>query len=293
MSEEQVSGSDPGAEKAARRMGWVPQEVFKGDSSKWVPAEEFLEKVGPVADFVGTRFEETDKKLQQLHGTVGSLQQNLKESKEAIAALKESNDAETRRAVEKARADLKAELKAAIKAGDADSQVEIQDELDKLWQAEATAKEKPAEKKTSEAGESATPQLHPEFVEWAKETPWFNTKTPEGRRKTAIANVIAQEMRDDGDTRVGKAFLKEVEKRVEEHFAEAGTSRTDRVAGGGSNGGGGSRTGAGGRGWGDIPSADRQAATEAFADRLVGPNKAYKTVAEWQKGYAERYWKQF
>jgi hypothetical protein len=278
--------SDPGVEKVAKRLGWVPQSAFKGDSSKWVDAATFVERVEPIAGFVEHRVGNAEREVSSLRGTIGALEQREKESRQAIKDLRDFNEAETKRAVEKARVDLLAELKAAKKAGDVDAEVEIQSELSRLDRS-ATSDAKGDGKGTT-ASTTPAPQYDQAFVQWANDTPWYGRPGKDEQRMTAMSSQIATELRAEGNTQTGRTFLEAVRERVEELFSARGES--SKAAAGGASGDSSRSTSGGGKGWEDIPSGERAQIDRVWKDKLVGPSKTYKTVADFHKSYGTRYW---
>ena len=287
MSDESEVQSDPKIEAKATSMGWVPQEKFRGDTSKWVDAQTFVERgeqFMPLLKANNRRLEE------QHHATLQEVQRLnslLEASQTAIAELKEFHDSDTRRAVEASKSRLLAELKAAKKDGDTDLEVELTDQLTEVNA--ALAKEVP--KKKEEPVKQTESKIDPAFTAWQsrEENSWFG----KDRRKTTLAIAIAQELRQAGDRTVGEAFY---EKVSEELNATLGTKREEddeRPASkvGGSRGGSGNGGSSGGKAYKDLP-ADAKAACEQQGSKLVGEGKAFKTKAEWQTYYADLYFKE-
>ena len=82
------------AESEARAQGWVPQEDFEGDKSKWVDAAEFVRR--------GELFRKIDTQNKE-----------LKETKKTLAALKEHYTKVEEAAFNRALSALKAQKVAA------------------------------------------------------------------------------------------------------------------------------------------------------------------------------------
>ena len=290
MSDGTEVQSDPKIEAKATSMGWVPQEKFRGDTSKWVDAQTFVERgeqFMPLLKANNRRLEE------QHHATlqeVQRLQGLLESSQTAIAELKEFHDADTRRAVEASKSRLLAELKAAKKDGDTDLEVELTDQLTEVNA--ALAKEVP-KKKEEPATKQTESKIDPAFTAWQsrEENSWFG----KDRRKTTLAIAIAQELRQAGDRSVGEAFYEKVSAELD---ATLGVKKEEDDDGrpaskvGGSRGGSGGSGGAGsGKAYKDLP-ADAKAICARQGANLVGEGKAFKTQAEWQTYYADLYFKE-
>jgi len=62
---------DPDIERQAKGMGWVPKDKFRGDASKWRPADEYVqraEEFPQIAKSVIRRYKDTIKRYQQENG---------------------------------------------------------------------------------------------------------------------------------------------------------------------------------------------------------------------------------
>lgn len=266
-------------ESQARQLGWVPETEFRGDPGKWVDAETFVERGKTVMPILKANNKKLEDSVSQLKGEVSRLTGLYEASQDAINAMREFHEEDVRNKVKQARAGLLEELKAAKREGDVDREVEIQDEIHRLDTEQVKAKER--DEKKPDATPPA-PQINPVMKQWIEDHPWYGKDA----KRTALAGAIATEMRqeDPEETLQGREFLDEVARRVDEFM---GASRaTTKVMGAGRPSSGGR-----GRSYDDLP-ADAKDTVERQANRMVGPGRAFKTKAEWQKYYADLYFKE-
>jgi hypothetical protein len=276
-----MSTETPEVEQSARNLGWVPQEEWRGDKAKWVDAETFTRRGEEIIPILKKNNQELQAKFDTAQAEVKRLNDLFKASQESIEELKKFQSTETKRQVAEARADLITELKAAKKEGNTDLEVDLQvaiSELDRKI-AEPTAQPKP-----SADGAPTTPSADPVFVAWRADNKWFDSDPV--RQATAIG--IATKLRADpaNSVLVGRAFFDKVGEEVSAIFDKE-TKKNTKVEGSG-GGGGGSNGGERTKGFSDLPPEAKQVC-ERQAAKLVGPGRAFKDVAAWQKHYAQIY----
>lgn len=267
-------------ETTARDMGWIPKEDFRGDPEKWVDAETFVKRGEEFIPFLKANNRKLNEELESTKDTVQTLEARLAEATETLNELKKFNTEVARREAEKLRGQLLRELKEAKDDGDVEKEEQIRDKLDETRE---------ALKKSEDAPKGDEPPANPEAVkvwqEWVGDNPWFKTDT----RRRALAVGIGEELRNspEGKKLQMREFLDKVAEEVDRTLGGSRRQAPPRVEGGGrSNGGdsgGGDR-----RSYGDLP-ADAKAACDRQARTLVGPNKAFKTEAEWRKHYVNTY----
>jgi hypothetical protein len=258
----------------AQLQGWRGPEEFHGDPANFVDAKTYLDKsrqIQPILRENNKRLVEQNKALQT---QVNQLVANQKEMAESMEAFKEFQAEQAADKAVRMRAKILAELRDAKEQGDLDGEVEAQSKLSKFDNAAVT----PPARKTPET--PVQPQLDPSFVAWQSANPWFEADPV----KRGLAIGMAQQLRQEGSSLVGAAFFAEVDKRMEQYGAPAkrGVSKVD------AGGQGGQPRGSAASGYADLP-ADARAQCDADASRFVGPNKLYKTKAEWNKAFADLY----
>lgn len=278
MDEQQAS-----PEQQARDMGWVPQEEWKGSPDKWVDAGTFLERSETFVPFLKKDRERLLNETASLRGQVQELSGAVRAANTAIEALQESHDADVKEQVEAARKELKAEIARASSEGDHEALADATDKLTQL-NTEERASERREEGAGDRGGKPAEqPKLSPEYIAWMQQHPEFT----KDQRKMRLANLVAAEMRQKGDTRLGAPFLNDVMAEVEATLG-GGQQRTGDGKAGSGAGGGGNSGGGGGKSYSDLP-AEAKAACDRAAARVVGPNRAHKTMDSWRKSYAQQY----
>lgn len=284
MSAEETVITDDVAAKA-RELGWRPKDEFRGKPEGWVDAQEYLDRGKQVMPILKANNLKLETELAAAKAQLQEQASLIQASQESIEELKKFNSAQARAAAEQLREQIKAELKQARRDGDVDREVELQDQL-----ADQTAALKKAEETPSSPAKAPDPNVakaRQEFDQWAAEkAEWYN-KDPV---KTALANGVAVQLRNEGSKLEGRAFYDEVAKRVSGIMDKrADVPSPDKVSGGGRSGSPSSN--GGGQSWGDLPS-DVRSTAEKFLEKghiTVGPGRAFKTKEEYRTHYAKTY----
>lgn len=279
MSDEIEQGGEPSPiEAEAREMGWRPKEDFKGDPEKWTDAETWVERGHHILPILQANNKRLKQDLASRDGRISSLEKAVRDSQEAVAALKKAYEEDTKRQVERAKDELRAQIRAAREEGDTDTELDLRDKLDDLREREKVAK--------AEAPKAETPaveqwrQEFPELSAWQKEHSWYGDfSSEENRKKTRALNRIMEDLRDEGEASTGGTFLNKALAVLESKTRPA----AGKVEGGTSNG-----TPTSGRKFDKLPKDAREMAKRQASD-FVGPNRMFKTNKEWEDYYAEQY----
>ena len=133
-------------EAEARRMGWVPEEDFRGNKDFWKSAEEYVEAGKTELPILRERYKELDKKYASLEATIKDLPGKMAKME--------------KQAFERATKELKEKQRLAVEEGD----VEAFDAADK--QLETLQKE---------VSEVEKPEIEPITNKWITQNPWYNT----------------------------------------------------------------------------------------------------------------------
>jgi hypothetical protein len=149
-------------EAEASKMGWRPQEQFKGSPEKWVDAQTFVERGEQILPIVKAELKKTRAELAEVRTAA---QEFYKLTEEAATR----RDAEWRAKYEQAVQDKAA----AITSGDGEKAVE----------AEARQKELEANRPQPKKEEQ---KLHPSFVAWRERNDWFGSDEDRTDEATAI-----------------------------------------------------------------------------------------------------------
>lgn len=284
--------ADETIEQKAEAMGWVPLEKFRGDKEKWVDAEAYYERGTTMLPIVQASERKLRGQLSAADQRIAEMQTQLDANKEAIEALSQHNSAENRKKMKDSLAATRQKVIEARTENDHAAAVELEGQADEqaaaLRDAEAEAGKKAEKKEPTQDEKDAAFMKSPEWKEWVDENPWYGTD----RKKTALSMGIADEIKQHPDTKhlKGKEFLDEVSKQTGAYLKEE-PRRSKVETGGRSNGGGGGDERDDDRSYSDLP-ADAKKACDDMVGKLVGPNKAYKTPAEWRAKYATDYFAQ-
>lgn len=276
MADDQVVEATEAEVQEAREMGWADKDSWKGAPEQWVDAKTFLEKGRHILPIVKEQNQRLRGEVTTLSDRLRSAEARQKAQDATLAAIEESRQADLEEARKEERAKITAELEEASRDGDHRRVAELTVQL-----AESTAV-KPEEKKKEE---ELPPQqkLHPEVENWYRLNPDFI----KDQRRVALARVVAEEMRAAGEPSLGAAFLDKVAAEVNRTLGAAkkggGTSKVEGDRGSHREPGGG-----GGKAYADLP-ADAKAACDKMAGRLVGANRAHKTIESWRNSYAKQY----
>lgn len=277
-------------EREAREMGWRPQEEYKGDPSKWIPAEEFVERGQHVIPIMRATQKRLRQELEQRDQKLDTLAKQLESQNAAFEKIEKHYQEANKRAYEDARKQIKEEMKAAREAGDVDGEFEAHDRLRNL-EAEHKAETKKVEEKEDPPNKDVNvTKYDPAFTAWVKKNPWFGGTSKEDRARTKEITRIAEDLREEGTELTGAEFFEECERILEarENGEDEGknsrkASKVEGTPARGSNGRSGAKT------FESLPKEAKDACT-ADAETFVGPNKRYKTLKEWQTKYAEIYY---
>jgi len=271
-------------EQEARQLGWVPQEEFRGDASRWVDAQTFVDRGHTVMPILKATNKRLEGEVERLRGETAKLQQLFSASQESISELQKVHMDNTKAAVEKAKREVLAQLKQAKEDGNIEAEVNLTDQLsdikDQQKALDAAAQQANLQKQQA-LQQQQQPNLDPEFQAWIKENSWFG----QDNRKTLRAMGIAQELRADPefDGLQGRPFFDKVLAVMEERSG-GGAPSTSKV--GSSRPSGGAGGGGGKKGYNDL-DADAKAACDRQAKKLVGEGRAFKDTAAWRQYYAD------
>lgn len=277
-----VDDSSTEEAKEAGMMGWVPKERFRGDPANWVDAKAFLDRGRQIMPILQANQERLMDELRMRDTRLSSTEAALKAANAAIAALESSHADDVKAQVEAARAELREEITRASRDGDHEALADATDKLTQLNTTSVEAEGKDAKSKEDEKDKEF--KLPPEVQAWYDKNPDFRANL----RKISLANAVAAEMRQAGDTRIGPVFLDAVAAEVEKALGGRAGGGASRVSGGNGGVGRGSTGGGSGKTYADLPEEARKAC-DKMAARLVGPDRAHKDVASWRNSYTKQF----
>lgn len=273
-------------ETEARTMGWAPKEAFLrdklGPESAWLPAAEYIEKGRSIMPILKSNNKKLAAQVDAQGRELNETRQALKAATEAIDELKTFNSTINKERVKGQKTEIMAKLSQAKKDGDTDSEVQLTDALTEVNAAIKEAEKPPA--KVTPQPTNDGPSLTPEAKAWMSENPWFGTD----QRRTGFAMGLANEWKAQGKPLGTKEFFDHTDAEMAKLFDQNAGRRERPPKVGETNNSSGGGSGGEGHTYADLPP-EAKAACKKSAERLVGPNRAYKTEAEWQKRYVELY----
>lgn len=260
-------------EERARRLGWVPEDQWRGRPGAWVPASQFLDRVlanRPI-------FEERLEQMERRHATeTADLKQKIEESGEVLLEISERFKRADQAGYERARRQLEEEMESAVAEADTERFREAKGRLDSLKPPEP-AKQPAKDDETPAKAPAAKP--NPIVTEWVADNPWFNKDMVCHQMAEALHVELLRthphlSLRDN---------LDEVTRQVKERFPErfdnprrrAPSTTTppsgDRLA----------RNGKRGRSYDDLPD-DAKKACDKYCRTIPGyTREQYLAIYEW------------
>ncbi len=206
-------------ESEAVKIGWVPEEEWKGNKELWRPAKEFVERGEKIIPIL----------KDQIKNLRADLDMTIKANESQVArAAEEAYNKATAEYTEKKKELDKKEIE-AFSEGDTDAYLEIKAKKDDLALPE---KPKPVE-----------PQVPtPEFKEWSNKNPWYGDDNAMTLYAEAYAAKIASEQPTMAYDKVWQAITEEVKKEFPHKFqnlrrnevgsVESGTTEPAQSGGG-------------------------------------------------------------
>lgn len=185
MTEPESTGGILGTfEDRATRMGWVPEEQFKGDPKRWVDAETYVRNAENVMPHLKGSLNKMEIKMAAQEETIAELRNKLDAVHQDMTEfVKFSRDAESR-AYDKAIKDLQAKQRQAVADSDTEAFDRVTADLDQLVaQHPAVTGKKPEgdDGKKSVPGPAQDPEYkawleqNPKaFDNWVGENKWYN-----------------------------------------------------------------------------------------------------------------------
>lgn len=299
------TGPDEATVKAAKEMGWTPQDKFKGDPEKWVDADEFVRRGENLLPLLRKSNARLKNELAERDTKIDTLQQQLDNVTGTLERLDQHYSEANKRAAQGAINGLKEQLKQAREDQDIDKETELleqiglaQTEVRRLAAEEEQRKkdkEDPNKGKGKDAddpnkGKGGKGELDPDLKSWQQENDWFGTDLKRTKQFNRIAEDLREELNEAGeeDKFTPVEFLEHCQQLWEEQFGDGGENRPSKTdtssrSSRGNEGGDGKV-----KGWNNLPKEAKEAclADEAM---LVGEGKRFKTLDDWKKEYVRIY----
>jgi hypothetical protein len=188
-------------EASAGAKGWVPQDKYKGDPTKWVDAKTFNER--------GERFNNNlQKEIAQLKAQLDSFEGTKAAFKKFHEETIEKKNVELKEAL----TELRRQRSAAIRDGDDDAVTALEDRMEIVKAQQDEVKEVAEETPAARVGPNP---VDPVLLEWIDDgNQWFNDDPK--LRDYAIA--IGEQLKQDGETIRGRKFLDKISGMMVEEF---------------------------------------------------------------------------
>lgn len=290
MADEVVTETPEASEaevKEARVLGWSAREEWRGNPEDWVDARTFLERGKHILPMLQSNNKRLMEELRVRDSKLSSMERSLSAANAAIEALQTSQAEDVKAQVEAARAELRTEMASALESGDHARAAELTEKMTQLNSANADAGGEEKSKVSTAQPVQMSQEMRNELQSWYDKNPAYKTDN----RRIALLNAVAVELRNKGDTRVGAAFLDAVAEEVDNTLGPSQRGGASKVS---SDNGGGGRTGSGagsGKTYADLPQ-EAKTICDKQASRLVGPNRAHKTIESWRNSYARQYFQE-
>lgn len=272
-------------EREARRNGWQGREEFKGRPEEFVDASEYLERARTFVPFLKQERGRLQGELKSRDEQIAALSGNVRALSATVEALNESREEDLKEARAAERAEIEARLAQATEDSDAKGIAKATSDL-VAHDTETAAAAKVEKKPAVSADQQINPALKAEIDGWMQEHQEYLNDV----RLGSLTNAIGAEMRAKGDKRTGRVFLDDALNEALKTLGREPSRQGDSKAAGGNGGGGrGDASGEGAKTYADLP-AEAKAACDKQAQRLVGPNRAHKTIESWRRSYVQQYY---
>jgi hypothetical protein len=213
-AKEDVKSSANNSEEKAKRMGWVEKERFRGDKSKWVDADEFVERGETELPILRER-------LRKMDGTVVGLKSTISEMRNTFSEFRERQKKLTTSAYERALKDIKQKQRLAVEEGDTEAFDVVEadrEELEKKYNQEKSETLKNT-KTTNDEFTQYENEAIAEFDNWRKENSWYD-KNPILQSYASNLSVKLQNARGLTGTALYNAVRDDVRDRFPEEFPD-------------------------------------------------------------------------
>jgi len=255
LENEDLEGPDDETIALAKSMGWVEEDKFRGDTSRWVNADKFVEKGMNDLPVLRERLKAQSKKITDMETDITDFKTH---HEQAMAAQ-----------YQKAMKDLEDKQLATVEDGDTDEYRRIQKQKQDLAVAHS---------RTARPG-SKTPS-NPLYTTWKdKNAEWFEKDSD----MTAYANRMSDYVAEMKPELIGKQeFLDEVDKEMKHRYPDRFENRQRQAPNTVENGGRAPRSrGRGGRSYSDLPP-EAKAACDRFVRRGLTTKEQYVKDYEWE-----------
>jgi hypothetical protein len=262
----------------ARRLGHTPEENFKGDPGKYLPARDFLARALNELPLARSNLKRQNRALENLEKRIEKQSKVLEQFNDHHKkTLKETAEREYQRGLEAARE----RVKQAVEEGDVEgAEAAMLDAERLLKEGPATEKGEKKADNQEKPDEDAMQEVKKVREAWMSENDWYKTDRTMRKYAYECAEMLSKTEPD----LTAKQQLDAVRDMVEEHFPDFFTNPNRKKANAVEGGGGRKGPASGGRKktYNDLP-----AEAKALCDGFVSEIKGYKV-----QDYVDQYFRQ-
>lgn len=167
-------------EARAARMGWVPEDEFRGDSSKWTTAEDYVRRAEEKLPVMRAQLKKYDEDNERYEKANAELKKEIASMRDDFKAFHKHYQDIEKRSYEQAKADIKAMQRRAVEEADSEAFNYAEAKLEEIEKQQAAREPEPRQSETREPDRQQTQQnqeASPAVLKFVKENPWFE-KSP-------------------------------------------------------------------------------------------------------------------
>lgn len=182
--------------------GWRPEEEFKGDKTKWRPADEWVKRGRDFIPFIKVQ-------NKSLKNDISALKQTIESQKKTTEKLLKMSEKVGQDSYERAKRELTQKQMEAVKEGDVDAFAAIEKEKEDLKRPEPIVEE------------VQQPQDSPVFSAWKSSNDWY-AKDPSLQ---LFADAYGSQYKGQNPNASYEDVLKAAELKVREEFPHKFTNQ--------------------------------------------------------------------
>jgi hypothetical protein len=141
-------------------MGWIPKEEFKGDETKWRPAEEYVKRADELMPIMRSQLGKYEQKLGAYESEITNLKTRLETTQKNTEKMAKISQNAAQTAYKQALADIRAKQAQAVGDGNVEGWQALEDKKEALEKPEVVEIEKP-------------PAEHPAYTKWISGNEWY------------------------------------------------------------------------------------------------------------------------
>jgi hypothetical protein len=256
-------------ETEAREMGWVPKEEFRGDESKWRPADEYVERGKTVLPILKKNLSRQSDQISEMQSTIKDMYEHFQKAEQVAQ----------RRGYDLAYKELNEKQERAVEEGDVETFKALKKEEQDLKREEQAKR-----KETTSAPAKKDTAPSQAFQAWNEKNPWYNGDEATDDMST-YARSVAAGITKNSPGLPEHLFYEEIEMKVKKRFPDKfQTTNPNRDRASRVDGGGKVIRGDKGRTFADLPQSAKDAC-KRFQKQLKALGKDF-TEEDYLKNYS-------